>query len=224
MKVTVYTQEGKKKGSADVADAVFGAKWNEPLVSQVVRAMEANKRTPVAHAKDRSEVRGGGRKPWKQKGTAQARHGSIRSPLWVGGGKAHGPRKDRDYSQKINSKMRAGALFSALSAKVADGTALFIDALSFETPKTKDALTVLAALGKAADAKDIATRKNNAVLIATTGDALNTRKSFGNIGAVEVTNASDLNPVQVLKYKYLIVVNPEVASSVLEKRLPKRSN
>jgi large subunit ribosomal protein L4 len=219
MKITLYTQAGKKKGDATVSDVVFGAKWNEKLVSQVVRAMEANKRTPVAHAKDRSEVRGGGRKPWKQKGTGQARHGSIRSPLWVGGGKAHGPRNERDYSQKINSKMRANALFSALSSKVSDGSVVFLDALTFDAPKTKEAVTVLESLGGAVNAKDMATRKKNAVLIATTGDAAKTRKSFGNIPSVEVMSASDLNPVAVLKYKYLVMVNPEEASATLEKRV-----
>lgn len=222
MKITLYTQAGAKKGDATISDVVFGAKWNEKLVSQVVRAMEANARTPVAHAKDRSEVRGGGRKPWKQKGTGQARHGSIRSPLWVGGGKAHGPRNERDYSQKINKQMRARALFSALSAKVNDNAAIFVDALTFDAPKTKDAVDVLASLGKGAGAKDLATRKKNAVLIATMGDAAHTIKSFANLGAVEVMKASDLNPVSVLKYKYLVIVNPEEASKVLESRIAKK--
>src|SRR6202007_528340 len=105
MKSPVYNIKNETVGEIDLPDSVFGAKWNPILVKQVGLAMMANARRPWAHAKGRSEVRGGGRKPWRQKGTGRARHGSIRSPLWSGGGKAHGPVKTRDFSQKINKKM-----------------------------------------------------------------------------------------------------------------------
>src|SRR5262249_16420253 len=100
MKADVYNLDNKVVGTVELPDSVFGVKWNAVVVKQILDAQLANKRAPWAHAKDRSEVRGGGRKPWRQKGTGRARHGSTRSPIWVGGGKAHGPRNERDYSQK----------------------------------------------------------------------------------------------------------------------------
>lgn len=221
MKVTVYTQAGKEKGTVEVSDAVFSAKWNEALVSQVVRGMQANARTPVAHAKDRSEVRGGGRKPWKQKGTGRARHGSTRSPIWVGGGKAHGPVKMRDYSQKINKAMRAKALFATLSEKMREGKVAFVESLTFDAPKTKDAVAVLKAFAKHKDYKDMADRRNNAVLVAVTGAVGNVEKSFRNMNNVEVVSTLSLNPVSVLKYKYVLITEPESASAALEKRITK---
>jgi large subunit ribosomal protein L4 len=221
MKVNVYSQSGKEKGTVEVSDVVFGAKWNEALVSQVVRGMQANARTPVAHAKDRSEVRGGGRKPWKQKGTGRARHGSTRSPIWVGGGKAHGPVKMRDYSQKINKTMRAKALFAALSEKAREGKIIFVDSLAFSAPKTKDAIGFLAALGKNKEYKGMDERRNSGVLIAISGTLGNIAKSFQNMGNVEVVETLSLNPVSVLKYKYVLITEPEVASAALEKRITK---
>src|SRR6185436_10884964 len=111
MNAAVFNIKNEKVSTVVLPDDLFGAPWRPALVQQVLLAQRANARRPWAHAKDRSEVRGGGKKPWRQKGTGRARHGSIRSPLWIGGGKAHGPRKDRDYSQKINKKMKRGALF-----------------------------------------------------------------------------------------------------------------
>src|SRR5437870_3990089 len=109
MESTIYTSEGKKKGVITLPDNVFGVAWNDALMHQVVTSMEANARTPVAHVKTRGEVRGGGKKPWQQKGTGRARHGSIRSPIWKGGGVTHGPLKEKNYSRAIPKKMRAKA-------------------------------------------------------------------------------------------------------------------
>ena len=98
MKTDLYNKGGEKIGNVEVSDRIFGKSWNADLVHQALRVQETNRRERIAHAKDRGEVRGGGRKPWRQKGTGRARHGSIRSPLWVGGGRAHGPNKEKVYS------------------------------------------------------------------------------------------------------------------------------
>src|SRR3989338_10320201 len=107
MEGTIYNQKGKESGKISLPEAVFGLKWNADLVHQVVVSMESSARTPVAHAKNRGDVRGGGKKPWRQKGTGRARHVSIRSPIWVGGGVAHGPRSEKNYARKINRKQKS---------------------------------------------------------------------------------------------------------------------
>ena len=104
LETEVYNQKGKAVGKLSLPDEIFGLKWNADLVHQVVVAMQANARIPVAHTKTRGEVSGTGKKPWRQKGTGRARHGSKRSPIWVGGGVAHGPRNEKDYKQKINKR------------------------------------------------------------------------------------------------------------------------
>src|SRR3989344_4389677 len=121
MEAKIYNQDGKESGKMDLPAKIFGLKWNSDLVHQVVVAMMGNARIPWAHTKNRGEVSGTGKKPWKQKGTGQARHGSRRSPIWVCGGVAHGPRNERKYDRKINKKMRAKALFTVLSQKFKDG-------------------------------------------------------------------------------------------------------
>src|SRR3954468_2503145 len=129
MKSDIYNIQGKKAGTIELPESVFGVAWNDSLMHQVVTSMNSNSRTNVAHTKTRGEVRGGGKKPWKQKGTGRARHGSTRSPIWVGGGVAHGPRNDQNFSRKINKKVRAKALLTVLSRKYKDGEILFVDSL-----------------------------------------------------------------------------------------------
>jgi large subunit ribosomal protein L4 len=113
----VYNLKNEKVGTMELPADIFGARWNASLVKQVLEAQLANRREPWAHTKTRGEVSGGGRKPWRQKGTGKARHGSTRSPIWVGGGVAHGPRNDRDYSQKVNKKMKRAAFSRHFRAK-----------------------------------------------------------------------------------------------------------
>src|SRR5207244_4311391 len=113
-----------------------GLSWNADLVHQVVTSMQANARTSVAHTKDRGEVRGGGKKPWQQKGTGRARHGSSRSPIWKGGGVAHGPRNEKVYTKRITQQMRQKALLVTLSRKMRDGEIIFVDALEMQAPKS----------------------------------------------------------------------------------------
>src|ERR1700722_10641927 len=118
MEAPIYNSQGKKAGSIELPESVFGVAWNDSLMHQVVTSMQDNARTNVAHTKDRGDVRGGGKKPWRQKGTGRARHGSIRSPIWRGGGVTHGPRNEKDFSRTIPKKMRAKALYIALSRKL----------------------------------------------------------------------------------------------------------
>ena len=151
METKVYNQQGKESGSVKLPESIFGLPWDsktERLVHQVYVAMAGNQRTPTAHTKNRGEVSGTGKKPWKQKGTGRARHGSRRSPIWVGGGVAHGPRNERDYSRKINKKMKNKALFAVLSRKFKDGEMVFLDNLLFKTPKTKEAKGIVNSLAK----------------------------------------------------------------------------
>src|SRR5688500_6401675 len=110
MDATVYNLEGKKAGNVSLPESVFGTRWNADLVKQVADSLLSSKRKPVAHTKNRGEVRGGGKKPWQQKGTGRARHGSSRSPIWVGGGITHGPRKDKNYERTVTKSMRVAAL------------------------------------------------------------------------------------------------------------------
>lgn len=186
--------------------------WRNDLVHQVTTAMQANARQNRASTKDRSEVSGGGKKPWKQKGTGQARHGSIRSPLWRHGGVTFGPRSERDYSEKINRKMRIGALVSVLSRKVKDGEVILVDQFLFAAPKTKDALNVLAALSKGAKVDLLSSKGSKFIALASYNQ--NAIKSFNNLQCVETGEIRNLNPVTLLTHKYLIIENPETAFAV----------
>ncbi len=215
----VYGQNGKKSGSITLPEAVFGLNWNADLVHQVVVGMQANARQPIAHTKDRSEVSGGGKKPWKQKGTGRARHGSSRSPIWRHGGVTFGPRNDKDYSQKINRKMRAKALYTVLSKKFADGQILFVSEVSLTTPKTKDARAMLTTIGSIEGYTPLATRRNNAMYLVLPKADVNVKKSFQNMSNVMVGTVNTLNPVDVLTYKYLVLVAPEESIKVIEAKL-----
>ncbi len=137
-------------------------KWRSDLVHQVVEGMRSNKRAGTADTKGRGEVRGGGRKPWKQKGTGRARHGSSRSPIWVGGGVTHGPLAEKNYKRKITRKMRAQALFSVLSKKLKDNEILFVDTLTPSDIKTKASVEVIGNLAKAGNFKNIKTKNPRA--------------------------------------------------------------
>ena len=218
METTIYNAQGKESGTVTLPETVFAAKWNGDLVHQVVVAMEANARTPIAHTKDRSEVRGTTRKPWKQKGTGNARHGSRRSPIWRTGGVAHGPRNEKVFKKRINKKMRVKALYAVLSKKIQEGEVLFIDSLSYEAPKTKEAKGTLENLASV-DGFDALTKKkrNNALIVATSLNE-NLRKSFQNFSNITVEEVRNLNPVNLLKYKHLVVLDAEEAVKQLEER------
>ena len=205
----IYSMEGKKVGTTELPAEIFGAPWRPDLVHQVTTAIQANMRQNRAHTKDRAEVSGGGKKPWKQKGTGQARAGSTRSPIWRHGGVALGPRNARDYSEKVNKKMRRQALLSVLSKKASLGEVLFVDKLTFGAPSTSGAKRFLAALAGGASASELVTKKNNAALVAFAGYDNNAIKSFRNIDNLETEETRNLNALNVLTHKYLIIENPK---------------
>ncbi|MEK7107439.1 MAG: 50S ribosomal protein L4 [Patescibacteria group bacterium] len=222
MEAKIYNSTGKETGEIKLPDSVFGVSWNDALMHQVVTTMQANARPLIAHTKGRGEVRGGGRKPWQQKGTGRARHGSIRSPIWRGGGVTHGPLKEKVYAREIPKKMRAKALFIALSRKFRDGEILFVDSFGLNTPKTAVARKSLEVLSKIKGFEMLAKKKKNAALIALAESSPAAHKSFRNIGNVECMNARNLNPVAVLRYKYLVIENPEASIAVIQSRASKK--
>jgi large subunit ribosomal protein L4 len=211
MDAKIYNQQGKESGKVTLPDAVFATQWNADLVHQVATAMMSNARDPIAHTKTRGEVRGGGKKPWQQKGLGRARHGSSRSPIWVGGGVAHGPRNDKNYSKKINKKMKTAALYSILSKKFKDKEIFFLDTLSFKAPKAKDAQGVLTSISTVKGFEKLAGKKKNSAFIAVPAKDRMVEKSFGNFGNVEVGEIRNMNPLHVLNYKYLVIANPEAS-------------
>jgi len=218
MEAKIYNQKGEVAGSIKLPERVFAAKWRSDLVHQVVEGMRSNKRAGTADTKDRGEVSGGGKKPWKQKGTGRARHGSTRSPIWVGGGVAHGPLSDKNYKKKISKKMRAQALFSVLSRKLKDGEILFVDKLAGAKIKTKDAVIVTEKLGKASGWSDLAKAKKAKALMALSGRDEVAEKSYRNIPAFDIVFLKNLNPLEVLNHKYLIIENPEESVKFLDTR------
>jgi len=226
METQIYNQKGKSVGKLDLPESVFGLPWNGDLVHQVVTAMQANARTPVAHTKGRGEVRGGGKKPWRQKGTGRARHGSSRSPIWKGGGITHGPRNEKSYEQKINKKMRIKALYTVLSEKFKKGQILFLEEVTLKTIKTKDASVILSDLSKLGGfEKMFGTKKKNVYMtIPAKSDTL--KKSFANLPNIELDEVRNINPVDLLSHKYVVMVQPTESISFLlgksEKKVEKK--
>lgn len=211
METNVYNQKGEKVLEMELTDAVFNLPWNADIIHQVSVAMMSNKRAPYAHTKGRGEVSGGGRKPWRQKGLGKARHGSIRSPIWVGGGVAHGPTKEKDYSRKINNKMKKRAFYVALSQKLRDGEILFVDKINFTEVKTKEAIAAISSLSKITGFEKMKNKKNNKAILALDKKDTNASRAFRNIPGMIVSEARNLNVVDILNYKYLIIVNPEAS-------------
>lgn len=215
MNIKVYNQAGKEVGEMELPK-IFALPWNADLVHQVATSQMANRRPTVAKVKDRSEVSGGGKKPWRQKGTGRARHGSIRSPIWKGGGVTHGPRTERDFSKKINKKMAAKALAVVLSAKTRDQQILVMDALEFTNPKTKEAAKVFANFSKIKDFSDIAKSKNRAlVLLPEKNDAA--RRALRNLPFIAIEEARNITALELLNHKYVVLPKPGL--DVLTRRL-----
>ncbi|MBI5401547.1 50S ribosomal protein L4 [Candidatus Wolfebacteria bacterium] len=195
MKVEMINLKNEKAGIIELNDKIFGVRWNPDLVHQTIVAQTANSRDPWAHAKGRSEVRGGGKKPWKQKGTGRARHGSIRSPLWIGGGVTHGPLKERDFSKKINKKMKRLAVFSVLSKKLKDKELIVVDKFDGLANKTKEWTNVL---------KNLADLRLKTTLILETKKK-NFSKAVANIKKIDTISPKSLNVYDLLNNKKIII-------------------
>ena len=221
MEATIYSQTGKLAGKISLPESVFGVPWNADLVHEVVRLMNSNSRSNIAHTKTRGEVRGGGKKPWKQKGTGRARHGSTRSPIWVGGGVAHGPRNTQNYERKINKKARTKALYTILSKKYKEGEVIFVDDIKFDKPKTKDAKNIILSLSKIKGCEKLATKKVNTAILAMDKKVSSVEKSFNNFGNISVEEFRNINPVSILNHTYLIISNPAQSLKNLETKTTK---
>ena len=220
MEALVYrSKDVSEMGKVKIPERLFGVRWNADLVHQVAESMRANARTNTASVKDRGEVRGGGRKPWRQKGTGKARHGSNRSPLWVGGGVTHGPTPNRDYGKKINRKMKTRALLTVLSQKFRDGEVVLVDEMSLSLPKTREARILLERLAGIPGAERMKyTRGKRVLIIVPTRDLL-LERSFRNIKSVAVHEARNVSPLDLLTYQYVVVTRPEESLKVIEGRL-----
>jgi len=195
MTITVYNQEGSEAGTMNVPAGVFDATWNPDLVHQAYVAQLGNRRAPLAHTKNRAEVAGGGKKPWAQKHTGRSRHGSSRSPLWVGGGITFGPRNDRDFTKKINTKMRRAALLSALSKKYADGEVKVVDHLTLPDHKTKTMAGIV---------KRLFTKAENVLCIVSRGNT-NAFRAGRNLPKSAVVEAAGLNLYDSLSHRNLLI-------------------
>lgn len=221
MEHEVYTWDGKKAGKVVVPSELFALPWNADLVHQVITAMRSNARSNTAHAKDRGEVSGGGRKPWQQKGTGRARHGSIRSPIWKGGGVTHGPTNERNYERKINKKMRDKALLTVLSQKLRDGEVLFVEGAALSAPKTKEAAQKLGNLAKITECPHMRYVRGKRVLITTPSLEGDMVKGFRNIPSTRVEELRTVSPMDLLTYEYIVIANPKDGFKKLSERVNK---
>lgn len=210
MKLSVYTIKGEKVREVELADAVFAAKVSKATVQRVVVAAQANKRLSTAHTKTRGEVSGGGKKPWKQKGTGRARHGSTRSPIWRKGGVVFGPLKERNYEKQVPASMRKNALRSVLSDKVAAGSFLIIDQFPGDVSKTKAVAALVAGMRTSFDAlKHFAAkgkdRKPYQALVLTKEHAKALVLASRNLKTIHVEEARNINVLDLLKYRVCFI-------------------
>jgi large subunit ribosomal protein L4 len=203
MKYDIFDQNGKKISQTLLPREIFEVKMNSDLVHQVVSSQISNRRQVIAHSKDRGEVRGGGRKPWRQKGTGRARAGSIRSPLWRGGGVTFGPRKTRVFKKKINKKMKRKALLMVLSAKAKARLLFILDKISLERAKTKLMSGILDKLSV-----------KGSSLIALPKNEKNVVLAANNLFRVRTIETKNLNALDLLSFKYLIM--PKEAIKVIK--------
>lgn len=200
MKVNTYDQKGKELTQTLLPKEIFGVKLNRDLLHQVIVSQTANRRQVSAHTKDRSEVSGGGKKPWRQKGTGRARHGSTRSPIWVGGGVTFGPTNARNFKKKINKKIRRKALFMVLSSKAQKNLLVLLDQLKLEKAKTKAMAEILKKLPcKGQSSLIVLPEIDKDIILASR-----------NLARADVLRAKDLTAWDLIQYKYLIMPKESV--------------
>ncbi len=209
-KVKLYTQNGKEKGYLDLPEEVFDVPMNKDLLYQAVRVFTVRKRKTIADTKTRSEVRGGGKKPWRQKGTGRARHGSIRAPQWRGGGVVFGPTSEKIYTAKLPLKMKKKATCIALSAKVRDGEVMALDSIKLDEAKTKYMAEVFNNLMSSQKGKN-----RNTLLVLKDRDEVIFRATR-NLQEVDIKSADQVNLLDILSKKFLIVTPDSI--SILQKR------
>jgi len=201
LKTPVYNQKGEEVETTLLSKEIFEVAVNPDLVYQIVTSQMANRRKRIAHTKGRGEVSGGGKKPWRQKGTGRARVGSNRSPLWRGGGITFGPTKERVFKKKLNKKMQRKALFMILSSKVKNGLTLFFDKINIEKPKTK----ILAEIIKNWKLKTKIFSKKGSCLIVLDELKKDVILATKNLSGIKTIQAKDLNALDLLSFKYLIM-------------------
>lgn len=204
LKVDILNLEGKKIGQEKLRAEVFGVEPNPELIQQAVVTQLANKRKAIAHTKTRGEVRGGGRKPWRQKGTGRARHGSIRSPIWRGGGVTFGPRNIRNFSLKMNKKARRKALFMSLTDKLKDKKIVLLDRLELQRAKTKDFLELI---------KKLPLKKSFLTILPKTD--LKVVRATNNLKITKCIRADSLNIYDILRFQSLLM--PKESLNVIYK-------
>jgi len=198
-KIALYNQSGEKKGDVTASDTIFAAKFNPDLIHQALVRQHANARVAIAHTKTKAEVKGGGAKPFRQKGTGRARQGSIRNPHYIGGGVAFGPRKDRNYSKDMPKKQRRLALFSALSAKLSDNQVLALEEYKAEETKTKNFVNMLHKLPIDDDVLVVTAEKNDLI-----------QKSSNNIPFVKAIQVNYLNIADLQKHKHVLFLKDSI--------------
>lgn len=207
MEVSLYNQQAKIVGKLELSEAAFNVPMNRDLVYQVAVSQRSNERQTVAHAKGRSEVRGGGKKPWQQKGTGRARHGSIRSPIWKGGGVAHGPTKEANFKKKINAKMARKAVLTVLSSKVRSGNFAVIDEITLKAAKTKEMAVIAKSLNSVFN-KDVKKQSNMLLVVPNVDQVL--LRAAGNLPNVDMIEARNLNTLMLLESKNVIAFKDSV--------------
>lgn len=202
MEYPLYNQQAEEISKIDLPDSIFGLKINADLLHQVVTSLISNKRRVIAHTKGRSEVRGGGKKPWRQKGTGRARHGSIRSPIWKGGGVTFGPTKERNFKKKINKKMARKALLMAISSKVKSRQLLVLEDIKLNQAKTKEMALILKNFSKLFEKS----RNKPSILMIMPSVDNDVKRAAQNLPNLNTVEARNINPLLILSSKYLLLM------------------
>lgn len=219
MESVLYDAKLKKSGKIELPELFFSLPYNADLVHNVVTGMADNARTSVAHAKGRGEVRGGGKKPWRQKGTGRARHGSSRSPIWVGGGVTHGPNKNKNYSVTINKKERAKALAMIMSKKLKAGRVLFMEDFGKDLSKTKNAQELINTLSKIDGFEKVAKANKPKLYIISNKVEPSVKKAFSNIESVRFASAKTVNARSLSNHELVLVAGAEDVVKLLGNKI-----